>query len=233
MRIVALLSWYDEDPAWLKRCVESLAKVGVSDLFAADGAYELYPEAKERSSDEQVIAIAQAAKHTGIEIHDAYPVEPWRTEIAKRNFLFAWGEDFTDEQDWYMVIDADEYVLEAPTDLADQLAATSFDVGAVELIEPGHALGTMHFPTFPMFFRAIRGLRCVGEHFNYRTPDGRNLWGDAKRQQLEPRHMTGVKVMHESELRSTERRKKAQAYYRARDAAGIENLDRERFKVAT
>jgi hypothetical protein len=44
--------------------------------------------------------------------------------------------------------------------------------------------------------------------------------------------MTGVKVMHESELRNTERRAKAKAYYKARDEAGVERLDRERFKVA-
>ena len=104
-----------------------------------------------------------------------------------------------------------------------------FDVAATTLIEPGHPQGTMVFPTHPKFFRAIPGLRAVTNHFTYSTPDGRKLWGDAKKDRLEPRlDLTAVKVEHRSKLRHTDRRRAAERYYRLRDDLGLEELPEDR-----
>lgn len=216
--IIALLSWYDEDPRWLKRCVDSLAQIPVDRLVALDGPYELYG-GRPKSRQDEYEAIEQAPFPTHV-----YTGGYEGNEVEKRNRLWELAERHSEPNDWYMVIDADEYVTQAPEGLAHSLDTSFFDVGAVDLQEPGHPLGTIHFPTFPMFFRAIRGLHCDRDHFTYRAPDGRTLWGNAKTERLEARHMTGATVMHESQLRHPERRAKAMAYYKSRDMLRIENL---------
>ena len=122
------------------------------------------------------------------------------------------------------VIDADEHITEAPAGIHATLGSTVFDVAAVTLTEPGWPLGTIVYPTHPKFFRAIRGLRARSNHFTYVTPDGRKLWGNAKTDQLEPRHdLTALKVEHLTKLRHTDRARAAQAYYDTRDRLGIEH----------
>lgn len=231
-RIIALLSWYDEPIAWLERCITSLTRAGVTDLVAVDGAYALYPDAQPSSDPLQRLAICNTAHQHGIRYRIHTPPEAWAgNEVHKRNFLFEYAETQTRPQpgDWYLVIDADEHIIEAPQDVPARLAGSPFDVAAVTLREPGHPLGTMIYPTHPKFFRAIKGLRTVTNHYTYTLPDGRKLWGNAKTDRLEPRHdLTTVTVEHCNQLRHTDRRSNALAYYRTRDQAGIEDLPAER-----
>jgi hypothetical protein len=226
MQIVALMSWYDEPPQALRAMIGSLTTVPVSRLVALDGAYRLYPDGQNRSSSLQHAAIIQACQHHGIELTNETPATVWHgNEIEKRNRLFELAEQVTGPDDWYMVIDADEQVLTAPQDTSSRLAGSPFDVAGITLREPGHPLGTIVFDTFPMFFRAIPGIRCHQDHFTYRTPDGRNLWGDAKRTRLEPRlDLTDLVVEHRNQLRHPDRRRAAVTYYDRRDEAGIEEL---------
>lgn len=227
-RIVAVLSWYSEDPVWLSRCVRSLEKVPVDLLIALDGPYDLFTGSA-RSSDEEWKAIATAGSFsTRVRSGD------WQgNEIEKRNHLFELAEHVTNPADWYLVIDADEEIVEAPDDMRQRLAASVFDVAAVTLIEPGHPLGTIVFPTHPKLFRAIRGLRCVGNHFTYQCPDGRKLWGNAKTDRLEPRlDLTDLRVRHHKMLRHPDRKDAADAYYRTRDAHGIEDIPVDRRVLA-
>lgn len=226
-RIVALLSWYDEHPDDLTRCTHSLTQIPVDHLIALDGPYQLYG-GPPRSHPDQWQTIRDAATFP-TDIHTG----GWQgNEIEKRNHLFHLAEQATTLTDWYMVIDADEHVTNAPTDLHGQLASTPFDVATVTLIEPGHPMGTYAYQTFPMFFRAIRGLRCVTNHYTYQTPDGRKLWGNAKTDRLEPRHITTTTVEHRSHLRHPDRRQAALDYYRTRDEAGIEDIPTNRSLLA-
>jgi hypothetical protein len=230
-RIIALLSWYDEPTEWLERCIDSLGTVPVDHLIALDGSYDLYDGPPE-SPLEQYASIRQACvrQHLSFEIHG----RDWTgNEIEKRNHLFGLAEQAAGPGDWYMVVDGDEFVRTVDKDPHSHLERTPFHVGAVTLNEPGHPGGTITFATFPMFFRAIPGLRCVGDHFTYTTPDGRKLWGDAKRARLEPRaDLTGIVVEHHNQLRYPDRRRAAMNYYEARDATGIEGLPDERFLTA-
>jgi hypothetical protein len=229
--IVALLAWYDEDPAWLERCVRSLSKVPVDHLIAIDGAYALYPDGRARSDGVEYDAISMAARSIGLTIHT--PGEPWAgNEIEKRNRLFELAENVTEPTDWYLVIDADEEITDAPSDIYERLTSSVFDVGAVTLTEPGHPLGTVVYPTHPKFFRALRGLRCVSNHFTYQV-DGRKLWGNAKTDRLEPRlDLTDVKVMHHKLMRHSDRKEAAMTYYRTRDDQGIEDIPQDRMVLA-
>lgn len=230
-RIIALLSWYDEPTEWLDRCIASLGKIPVDHLIALDGSYDLYNDEPESPREQyHAIRLACARDRLSFEIHG----RDWTgNEIEKRNRLFELAEDAANPGDWYMVIDADEYVVSVDKDPHDHLERTPFHVAAVTLDEPGHPMGTIRYATFPMFFRAIPGLRCVGDHFTYTAPDGRKLWGDAKRARLEPRaDLTGIVVEHANQLRHPDRRRAAMDYYRARDAAGIEGLPDERYLTA-
>lgn len=227
--IAALLSWYDEPPAALEAMIASLTLIPVDRLIAVDGAYALYPDGRRRSSSEEYRAIIHGCRHHGIDLTLHTPATVWAgNETEKRDRLFELAEQVTSPDDWLMVIDADEEVLEAP-DVPARLAASPFDVAGVTLREPGHPLGTVVFDTFPMFFRAIRGIRCHQDHFTYQTPDGRNLWGDAKRARLEPRlDLAGVVVEHRKQLRHPDRREAALTYYRTRDEQGVEDLPADR-----
>lgn len=224
--IAALLSWYDEPAEQLATMIRSLTKVPVDRLIALDGAFALYPDARHRSSSEEYRAIIHTTHAYGIDLTIHTPPTVWAgNEVEKRNRLFELAENVTGPDDWYMVIDADEEVLTAPADVPARLSASPFDVAGVTLREPGHPLGTIVFDTFPMFFRAIRGIRCHRDHFSYTCPDGRKLWGDAKRARLEPRlDLTGMVVEHRNQLRHPDRRKAALTYYETRDDLGIENL---------
>jgi hypothetical protein len=228
--IVGLLSWYDEPPQALATMIRSLTKIPVTRLIALDGAYSLYPDARHRSSSEEYRAIIHTTHHLGIDLTIHTPSTVWAgNEVEKRNRLFELAEQVTGPDDWYMVIDADEEVLQAPEDVPARLASSPFDVAGITLKEPGHPLGTIVFDTFPMFFRAIRGIRCHQDHFTYRTPDGRNLWGDAKRTRLEPRlNLDGLVVEHRNQLRHPDRRKAAVTYYDRRDELGVEELPKVR-----
>lgn len=228
MRIIALLSFYDENPAWLTRCVTSLTKIPVDEIVALDGPYQLYG-GPPRSGRDQYDAIHHgpipATVHHG----------GWEgNEIEKRNHLFTLAEETASPDDWYIVIDADEEVSDTRhnENLHQLLSETVFDVATVHLREPGHPQGTMIFPTFPMFFRAIPGLRCITNHYTYQTPDGRKLWGNAKTDRLEPRQATQVAVNHYSQLRHPDRRQAALTYYRTRDEQGIEDIPEDRTRLA-
>lgn len=228
--IVGLLSFYDEHPDWLTRCIHSLP---VDHLIAIDGAYRLYPDGKASSPPRQHEAIRDAAAAAGIPLTLHIPNTVWPGEVEKRNHLFEIAETMTGPADWYFVIDADEHVTATPPDLKARLAGTVFDVGAIHLTEPGHPRGTMVFPTHPKFFRAIHGLRAIGNHYTYTTPDGRKLWGNAKTDRLEPRaDLTDLQVMHSKNLRHPDRYENARTYYLTRDEHGIEDMPADRSVLA-
>lgn len=137
MRIVALLSWYDEPPTWLAETVASIGKV-CDHLIAVDGPYAMFPGAlsKPASGPEQVETILRVAAGSGIGCTIHQPREPWwGGEVEKRDAMFRLGETFTTADDWYLVVDADEVVSKAPSDLRRRLAESTLDVAELTLWE--------------------------------------------------------------------------------------------------
>jgi hypothetical protein len=239
MRLIVLLSWYDEHPSWLENAILSLKPLDVDHIVALDGAYALYPDGKAESSQEEYEAIRQAGHEIGAVVDTYTPPNVWHgNEIEKRNYLFRLGWEHVlaggevETIPWFMVFDADEAVKRAPDNVKDRLGASPFDVGAVTLNEPGHPMGTVTFATFPMFFRA-QPIEVRGAHFRYFAQDGRQLWGDAIRDQLEPRaDLTDVVIEHRKLFRATDRKKAATTYYENRDASGVEDLPAERMLIS-
>lgn len=213
MKLVALLSFYDEPPEFLHRMISSLPQAGITDLVALDGAYALYPNGTASSPEEQHDALDEACTAAGIRLHLHIPATTWHgNEVEKRTRLFELGERVTSEHDWYLITDGDEEIRNADPYLAGHLAGTVFDVAQCELIEPDKT-----HPGFPKFFRAIRGLHCKANHYTYATPDGRYLWGNAVTTRLEPRIPVDVSIIHHAKARSPRRRTASVGYYLHRD----------------
>jgi hypothetical protein len=238
MRVVGLLNWFDEAPSWLQGAVSSIAPI-LDHVIAVDGAYMLFPHAahQHRSGFEQAEAIEEAAYAAGIGVTVHSPAEAWKGEVEKRSFMFQMGEQITTEDDWYAIIDADEVVRQIPDDFLDDLAKT--EAAAVEvamwertdvLEDRNKAIAAQSFvweaqSTTPMrkMFKALRGLRVVGNHYTYATPGRRILWSAAAANTREPalRRMDYV-LEHRNSLRPQHRRKVASEYYQRRDEMRIE-----------
>jgi len=236
-RIIGLLSWYEESAVWLAATVASAAKC-CDHLVAVDGAYFLYPEGRNRSSSEQAAIITDVATANGMGVTIHTPAQKWEgNEVEKRSFMFALAETIADPDDWYLVLDADEVILEIPSDFKQRLAATELDAGEVTFWEhqdPHQDLklavaarqfewsGHHRYPIRTLF-RAIPGLKVETNHYTYVTPDGRLLWGnESATQQVEALDCQDLVIEHRTHLRDLARRASARNYYKARDAAGIE-----------
>lgn len=209
-RIVALLSYFDESPTWLRDLIETLPVCGVSHLVALDGRYELYQHPLTRSPAHCRQAIEQACRDNDLGLTHADRDTPWRDEIEKRTALFELAESVTTEHDWYFVVDADERITQAPGKLPKLLATTDALVGEAVLWDDQSDI------PLRMFFKAVRGLKVVDNHYTYQTPDGRRLWGDWNTN-LEPAIPTGVKVEHRDKQRPAQRRDRKFAFYDLRD----------------
>jgi hypothetical protein len=236
-RVIGLLSWYSESAVWLAATVASAAKV-CDHLVAVDGAYFLYPEGRNRSGSEQaaIITDVAAAQGMGVTVHT--PQSKWEgNEVEKRSFMFRLAEAVAEPDDWYLVLDGDEVVLDVPSDLKPRLAATDLDAAEVTFWEnqdphrdPKMAdvsrqmlwSGQHRYPIRTLF-RAIPGLHVSTNHYTYVTPDGRLLWGNSTDQEQAPAlDCRDLLIEHRTHLRDLARRQAARDYYKLRDSTGIE-----------
>jgi hypothetical protein len=237
MRIIALLSWYDESSAFLAAAIASLSKVGVDHLVAVDGAYALLPDGKHASPPEQAETIAATCEGLGIGSTIHVPDRKWlENEVGKRTFMFELGELVANPDDWFLVLDADEVVKHAPTDLRARLRDSEDDAAAVmfwnrEEPKTEQAKQFNWEPitkvAIPILFRAGLGLHVTGTHFTYRTEDGRTLWGlgDDKSSGLVEDFLdltANFVIDHKSAFRSKHRATQQRSYYKLRESAGIE-----------
>jgi hypothetical protein len=222
VKLIALLSWYDE-PTWcLTELVASLARAGVDHVVAVDGAYALYPEGRAQSPGEQAQAILAASQGAGMGCSLHAPRDVWfGNEVEKRTFLFAAGHQVAEPgEDWLWVADADEVVTES-TGIRDALEQTTFDVGEV-VLDAFSANGGEGQAFIRKLFRAqSSGIWLRDNHFTYMTGDNRMLWQGAYSTSPElmaacPLHF--VRVSHRSFVRDDHRMAQRRRYYdRRRD----------------
>lgn len=220
MRLIACLSWYDENPAWLTELVAGLARAGVDHVVAIDGAYALYPQARGNSGSEQAQVVLASAVGCGMGVTVHLPPHPWvGNEIEKRTALFVLAHAVAEPgADWLWVCDADEVITTA-AGLRDQLEATDLDVASVLLCE-GICQGEHEWSTMPIrkLFRAHpQGIRVERHHARYVTGDDDVLW-DASNPIVEAEALQAwdVKVRHRPGDREAYRTRKRLAYYQVR-----------------
>ena len=197
VRVIGLLSWYDEHPSWLVECVASAAKL-CDHIIAVDGAYATFPGALRRpySSTDQADAIMRTAAGVGIGCTVHASRQPWfGGEVEKRDFMFRLGEAFTTPEDWYLRIDADEIITCAPSDSKQRLAESEFDVAEVSIWErPSERADDLadfsggNGVPFRCLFRALPGITIQQAHYLVMVPtDGM------------PRILVGDGVIHKHE----------------------------------
>lgn len=243
MKIIALLSWYEESPSWLASLVASLKGV-VDHIVAVDGAYMLFPDARPYSGAEQADAIWLASQAAGIGCSLHHPTEVWRgNEVEKRCFLARAGELVAEPWvDWYLWLDADDFVMKAPLDLHARLTGSDKDVGEITLYWRDDWIGNsatervareMELPEMGetwgrVLMRAIPGLRVEHAHMIYvAEKDGRKIWlrGRTDVHALEDAEsVIDMRIEHRHNWRSASRAALAEQYYELRDLVGAEKL---------
>ena len=223
MRLVAIMSYFDEQPAFLSAAVSSMALAEVDHLVAIDGPYALYPDSmlRSRSNLEQTAAILGAAHGIGIGVTIHVPNRPWLgNEIEKRNALFdisrAALPDLTSE-DWFVIVDSDEYI-EKGVGTKAELDQASEDVGYYQLLEPD---GTPNH--IRALYRWHPDLCLTKTHYGFRHgQEGTLLWDGGG---LPAAVLVDILVLRHMERDSmSERFRNKWAYYRAREDTQIERV---------
>ncbi len=243
MKIVGLLSWYDESPGWLGTAVAGFARV-CDTIVALDGAYALYPGARACSHPNQAETIMQAAEASGAGCIIHRPNEVWRdNELGKRNQLLrlAGSLDLTTD-DWLIVFDADCHILRiSPDNIRAKLAATDLPIatytyldGKDFLSDPkirdqvrDHEIDTEWTGRTRDVFRWDPTLRVGLQHWLYSAErDGERVWIRGPESQDEACQLDRDLVIYHRTADRAKVRRDAQAYYyKLREQHGVEWLE--------
>jgi hypothetical protein len=214
VKIIALLSWYEEPASWLAECVASTAKL-CDHIIAVDGPYALFPGAlrKPASGTEQAEIILHTAAGAGIGCTIHAPRQPWwGNEVQKRAYMFRLAEGMTTADDWLLRIDADEVLTTVPSDTRAKLAKTSLDVANVLMWERDDS----QFP-IRVLFRALPGITVQQAHYVVTAPSAvgvKVLCGHEIKHCMEPAEtLWDVRLEHRSQQRPEARRRLKEEYY--------------------
>lgn len=244
MKLIGILSWYDESPSWLSACVASLARAGCSHLVAVDGAYGLYPDGRPNSGGAQQDAIVKTAYGSGMGCTLHFPEKVWRgNELEKRQFCFKLASQVAEPHvDWYFINDADQIVIKSDH-LVGRLENTDLNVAETMLLEfqdPHHSpklaevVQTLQVPReHPIrtrnLFRALPGLSLIGNHYTYGVEgEVTKLWGAPSGGEILADALDlcdVVHIEHRTHLRDAARKHSQMQYYDLRDELGIERPD--------
>ena len=232
MKLIALISWYDEDPDALEATIYDAARCGVTHLFALDGAYAAYPGGKPESAREQAARIERACTDYGIaHVVDA-PDRLWDGEVEKRDTLFKWAaEDFAvTPRDWFLVLDADERI-EHAQDLRPLLRRCDSSTGKQDvwdvlvLEQDERTYGVVRNRWNRRAFRCLPGLHVhPRSHWHYLDGDGRILWGYNA---IDAAGHLPIVLRNHSTDRDEDRAFGRESYYAARNTQRLENYEPE------
>lgn len=229
MNLIGLLSWFDEPVPSLLANLKAMADAGVDHIVAVDGRYALYDADHDCSHPNEYATIILACRELGMRCTIHQPSGPWEGgEVEKRTFLFALALSVAEEGvDWFWVQDADQVVVECPSDLKARLAATEHDVARVRIRDMVAVRANVKTwqPEFdmPALFRA-QPITVGPAHCQYNAPDGTLLWGyDGQSNTAEALDLSDVVLVeHRPDERSHERLTAKHVYYATRDAEGVE-----------
>jgi hypothetical protein len=216
VKVIGLLSWYEEPVSWLAETVASAAKL-CDHLIAVDGPYAEFPFAlkKPASGTEQAETILHTAAGAGIGCTIHASRQPWwGNEVEKRSFMFELAQTMTTPDDWLLVIDADEVLDGVPEDTRDLLEKAEADVAEVNLWVRGDQ-ETVFIQR--RLFRALRGITYRDCHYVVTAPTETGvkiLSGDERVHHLEPAElMLDLRMEHRSAQRTALRNGMKNQYY--------------------
>lgn len=233
MKLIGLISWYAESPAWLAATVAGLHKQGVDHVVCCDGAYFLYPDAKPRSPTIEATAILEVCNALGMGCTIHEPLAPWEgNEVEKRAFMFKLGLAVAEPNaDWFLVMDADSVITTPDPDLKAKLEATDLDAGEITMYmhinQDTPEARAVHIPSVHQqpirsLFRALPGLTVKDTHYTYVAGD-KTLWSNDG-SQVPALDCSEVRMLHRNKDRSVSRNAARVGYYERRDALGIETV---------
>lgn len=228
MNLVAMMSFFDEDPILIKRSVRGLARLCVTRIVACDGRYDLFPGSEINSSLEQIDVLRQACIERRVTLDLHQPDDAWAgNEVEKRQFMLDRATDLAYQDDWLVIWDCDYRLIDGmpPSWIEDELSATDRDVATISFTEDKNALMNSDFYPMAMFLRAQQGIAMDGNHHTYLLPDGRRsqVLRRSVENQAEVLHLPEIKVLHDVHQRPIARRALQAAYYAERDEMGIES----------
>lgn len=136
MKVVGVLSWYDESAAWLAAAVTGFARV-CDEIIAVDGAYALLPGARPCSHPQQAEAILHAAEAAGAACTIHRPNKIFHgNQIEKRNLTFRIAGATLTENDWLLIFDADMHVFKCePDTVRAELAQTEALIASYTILD--------------------------------------------------------------------------------------------------
>jgi hypothetical protein len=229
------LCFFNESPTWLAACVTSMHRF-CDHVICLDGGYRLYPNALPSSGAPSHDAIVKAAEAVGLGLTLHIPAAVFENnEVEKRTLAFRLGEALAEpEVDWYFILDADEVVVHHGPNVLEDLAQTPLDVASLSMIERVdwhrdehvEAVGRAGFAASRSlahsrrFYRAIPGLRAVGNHYTFVADrDGRTMTLRGLEQLPHEQWVDlDVEIEHRHQMRDMERAHAKEMYYRLRDA---------------
>ncbi len=217
MKVCAALAWFDEPVEFLDRCIRSLGDV-VDEVVALDGAWKHQPNADAHSGPDQAYAIRIAALEAGLPVRVIVPPEVFASQVHKRVELMALASE---DADWVLVIDGDEYVTYCEFDtLHRELAATELLCGYVAFknLNRGETMPgtTAHSGLNRRIYKAGTTVKTVHSGYMY---EGRNLL--VSEDALDLRHCLAIE--HDNVNRGPWRNKASRDYRAARAMHGVEN----------
>jgi hypothetical protein len=251
MRVIGLLSWFDESPTWLAGTIASFARV-CDHIVCVDGRYALYDDVRVQSTSEQHEAIIEAATGAGLglTLHTRNTV--WCDEMEKRTHLFKLGSiEARTFEDWFFVLDADEKLYSIEQGVAGQLkdaALRGVNVASAHMIEltdpaetPEKEVIGQQLPVdyvyqyeTPRFWRALQDMEVSQYHFHYTGVDESGervtLWGHADHVENPEWVRLGDACLIENRClrRPLKRHEKRTQYYAARDSLHMEVIPKTR-----
>lgn len=204
MKLVALLAWYDEPAEML---YDSLAPLmpHIDRLVAVDGAYPYYPDGRAESGADQYEAIKDAVYGQSTSWEIITPGRVWHDETEKRTQMFSYAACHTTPDDWYLVWDADFFLIRC-AGVHDHLSWIGSSVATAEL-RSSPASREPPLLAHRLLFRAYRGIHCVGRHNILACPSAAGpvyLWGH--QQAVQAADLTAnLAIWHDPGRRSEER----------------------------
>jgi hypothetical protein len=239
MRVVALISWWEEDPSWLAATVSSAGKL-CDHVVAVDGAYALMPDGTARSEPTQAEVVLRTCDALGMGCTIVRPKDVWLgNEVEKRTFCFAECRNVvTPGEDWIIVLDGDDVLTDVPEDTRTKLELTDKDVAEIVLWdretwvkeETAAAARELELPphstqTQRRIFRAADRIEVVGAHYCYQARHGDRVswyWGTNNHGLTPALALHNVRIEHRTKHRDRWRKNQAQDYYERRNALNIE-----------
>lgn len=244
MKIIGLLSWYDEAPQWLSTAVSGFARV-CDQIIAVDGAYALLPGARPCSHPQQAEAILAAAEAGGVACLVHRPNRLFfGNEVEKRNLTLKLAAPFLTENDWVLVFDADCHLFKCePAAVRGRLENTDAMIASYTYVDVEdffineemakiikHEEYTYeHASRTKDIYRWHPSLRYGPQHWilsREMGPDGQRKWlrhAEAHHECLDLD--ADLVVYHRSRDRAKVRSMAQKGYYEARELHGVERLE--------